>query len=973
MGQQLAPGMRLEIRDAEWRLTRLDQTSDGGQQLSCTGLSELVRGREAKFLTRLEDDIRILDPATTELVDDLSQGHRAGLLTLATQLRDTTPTDDRIHMGHHAAMDALPFQLEPTRQALAQPRARMLIADAVGLGKTLEAGILTSELIARGRGKRILVLAVKSMLGQFQQEFWNRFTIPLTRLDSQGLARVRNRIPANHNPFHYFDRSIISIDTLKQDIEYRHYLEQAHWDIIIIDEAHNVAERAGGQGASQRARLARLLATRSDTLIMLSATPHDGKPESFASLMNMLDPTAITNPSQYAHEDFRDKGLVIRRFKKDVRDQLGDFPDRQIDRHYATASAHEEHAFEQLMDVTFHTLDGQRTAGSGLFRTRLEKTLFSSPAACLSTIENRLAKLQKQAHTPERSADIDSLEGLALAVRAITPEHFSKYQSLLELLGKKPGQGEMGWQRDADDRLVIFTESLTTLAFLEAHLPGDIGLKAKQVGVLRGTDRDRDIMATVEAFNRGDSPLRLLLCSDVAAEGINLHHRAHRMVHFDIPWSLMVFQQRNGRIDRYGQTQPPQIRYLITESEHPKVRGDQRVLEVLIDKDDQASRNIGDPSEFTAGRTQEEQEAQVTEVLERDDDPDDLSALFAGLLDDQLNDSESPLDAFIPDTRPATTLDELTTQPPRLYPSTLAWSRAAIDWLRQAMREQGQELQASVDEQAQRLELTAPEDLRQRLTYLPREIRPEHDRFILTADAQRMQQALDQARQEDDPWPVVQYLWPLHPVLEWLRDRILNAFGRHTAPVIRVPAALPEGQARVLLHGGYPNRRGQALIQSWCAVPIDTSDGSVGEPMSLDDALSELALDPESLPNPGIPGDNSLLQATLPDAVKAAKRYLHEVRVQREGEINDRLNAQMNAMDALKTRHQQQIELDLSSSREQESRKQRRRDERTARLEHIFKDYENWLEATQQIENQPWLQVAAVFTGDPATSAVPGT
>ncbi|MDZ7852789.1 MAG: hypothetical protein U5L98_09150 [Halomonas sp.] len=129
---------------------------DGGYRLGCSGLSELVRGREAQFLSKLEDDIRILDPATTELVDDLSQGYRAGLLNLATQLRDTAPTDERIHLGHHAAMDALPFQLEPTRQALSQPRARILVADAVGLGKTLEAGIMTSELVHRGRGKRIL-------------------------------------------------------------------------------------------------------------------------------------------------------------------------------------------------------------------------------------------------------------------------------------------------------------------------------------------------------------------------------------------------------------------------------------------------------------------------------------------------------------------------------------------------------------------------------------------------------------------------------------------------------------------------------------------------------------------------------------------------------------------------------------------------------------------------------------------------
>jgi superfamily II DNA or RNA helicase len=137
------------------------------------------------------------------------------------------------------------------------------------------------------------VVTQKSMLTQFQKEFWNRFTIPLVRLDSVGLARVRSRIPPNHNPFYYYDRTIISVDTLKGDLEYRTYLEKAQWDIILIDECHNVADRGTG---SQRARLAKLLASRSDTLIMLSATPHDGRARSFASLVNMWAPPPSPTP-----------------------------------------------------------------------------------------------------------------------------------------------------------------------------------------------------------------------------------------------------------------------------------------------------------------------------------------------------------------------------------------------------------------------------------------------------------------------------------------------------------------------------------------------------------------------------------------------------------------------------------------------------------------------------------------------------
>jgi len=528
----LAPGARILVRDAEWLIRRVDSDSRGGRCLEVVGLSEIVRDKEAVFLDSAERSIELLDPAMTTLVHDTSSTFTASLLHLESQLRLTPPTDDCLYVGHKAAMDLVPYQLDPAAQALARPRQRILIADAVGLGKTLEAGILLSELIRRGRGKRILVVTMKSMLTQFQKEMWSRFSIPLTRLDSQGLQRVRQIIPSNHNPFFHFDKSIISVDTLKQDRAYRNYLEQAYWDVIVIDEAHNVAERKKGQSLSQRAKLAQLLSKKSDALILLSATPHDGSARSFASLMNMLDPTAIANPDNYGKEDIR--GLFIRRFKKDIQDQVAEaFMERRIRQAQCAASPEEDVVFDLLAKATFASLDG--SGGHQLFRTIREKALFSSPAACLSTIRQRIVKLEKR-NDQEAEQDIATLRQMETELPKIGPLQFSKYQRMLSLL-----QGDAEWRwtgTDKNDRLVIFTERIETMKFLEKHLPKALGLKQNQVTLLDGSMSDLDQQRIVEDFGRDESPLRLLIASDVAAEGINLHYLSHRMVHFDIPWSL---------------------------------------------------------------------------------------------------------------------------------------------------------------------------------------------------------------------------------------------------------------------------------------------------------------------------------------------------------------------------------------------------------------------------------------------------
>lgn len=959
---QYIPGMRVEIRDAEWRIDRVDTPGHGGTLLTCTGHAGLVRGVDGQFLTDLEAAPKILSPETTQLEDDLSTGYAATRLYIDTLLQTTPPADHKIHLGHEAAMDLLPYQLDPALQALKQTRPRILIADSVGLGKTIGAGILLTELIRRNRGKRILVLAVKSMLAQFQREMWQRFTIPLTRLDSVGLQRIRNTIPANHNPFHYFDRAIISIDTLKQNLEYRQYLEQCHWDIVVIDEAHNVAQRSSN---SLRHRLAQLLCTRCDSMVMLSATPHDGKPESFASLIHMLDPTAIPDPKEYASEDYKDRGLVVRRFKSDVAAQLTTaLPERVVHTPSATATTAEEHALETLRSASFKTLNAGKNKGGGgagqLFRTTLEKALLSSPAACLSTINYRLQRLEKQldknpADPSNLQHDIDQLQAIQGAVEAITISQFSKYQHLLLMLNPK-GEHSIGWQsKDAEDRIVLFTESVVTLEYLYQNLPKDLKLKTTgkkaEVAFLHGGLKDTDITDTVNAFNRSTESLRLLICSDVASEGLNLHHCSHRLIHFDIPWSLMVFQQRNGRVDRYGQTQQPEIYYLTTASSDT-TRGDQRVLEVLINKDTAASRNLGDPSEFG---TQEEQEAATAAAIENHTDPLD----FTALLDNLQATAKTDIAAFEGQQQPTehTDLPAVTAKSTGVFRSSSEFMQQGLSWL------------ATIDSSLQWSEADgvvdikqAPADLQSRTKQLPREAIPEDYRFLLTDNKTRIMEDMKLARDDESgTFGKLQYLWPQHPVCDWLRQRITDSFGRHTAPVIRLPDQLTEDQHWYLAHGGFPNRRGQALIQDHAAVQI--TNGVVTDLLPLADCLQQLGINHNPLPNRAESRDCTALAAHLPAVVEHLRNYLQGLRTQQNAELQQKVVNEQATLSTLREKHLQQIDIDFSANEQVASIRDKRRAERQQQIERHFQDYETWLRDSATTEAEPYIQIVAVITG----------
>ena len=934
-----SPGMRVIIRDEEWMIKKVETNSLDRKTIYCIGISPLVKDKEAIFLTDIEN-IEQVDPAKIKLIIDDSPFFRRSRLFIESKWRQKTPTDNKLHIGSKAAMDLINFQLVPAQLAIRRTRQRILIADSVGLGKTLEAGILMAELIARGKGKRILVVTVKSMMTQFQKELWNRFTIPLVRLDSNKIAKIRSQLPSNYNPFFYYDKTIISIDTLKRDLEYRTHLENAWWDIIVIDEAHNVAER--GRRQAQRARLAKLLSERSDTLIMLSATPHDGKSESFASLMNMLVPTAIANPHDYTKEDI--EGLCIRRFKKDIKDQIeGSFKERKVSIERCEASPEEEIAYQVLADMQLEMDTNRKHVTGQLFKTSLEKAIFSSPAACIKSIEERLKKLRRKYDTYD-IGDITKLEELRNALLKITPSSFSRYQKLLSLLNDK----NYGWDINRkDDRIVIFTERIETMRFLASQLRKDLGVDNGIVQELYGGMSDSEQQKIVEDFGREESPIRIFVASDVASEGINLHYLCHRLIHFDIPWSLMVFQQRNGRIDRYGQKEQPDIRYFLISSKNDKIRGDMRILEILVTKEEQAYKNIGDPTLLMGTFNVEEEELITAAAIEKGTSAEDFSR--------QIDESADDFDPFELLMRGAASEEE----PPIVATEETLYSD--LDYLRSALTYFSQSEQHPVREltTVEGVEITLTPEMRRRLSaLLPEEAMPNTGYLLLSPDKQFCMDEMKRSMQsnlEESAWPQSQYLWPLHPIFDWINDKAGLLYGRGEAPLIGLPGKLTENEFIYIVAGTIPNRKSTPVVDEWFGLRY--VNGKFFEEMTMEQVIFKTGYGRSDIPNSNKLSDinRQAAEALMPSVVSEANKVLRRYSEEYRNRINPQINAEIGKLAELEERHKD-YQLSLFED-------ERRKSAKLREVERIFEQFIKWVHDTLEIKDNPYLRIIAVLTG----------
>lgn len=813
----VAPGSTVVVRDEEWLVTSTAHTADG-ILIEVQGLSELVRDTTATFYEGL-DTITPYDPALARVIADGSSQYRRARLWVEATLRKTPVplADASLTVSPHMLADQLTYQRTAITQALDPEnlRPRILLADAVGLGKTIEIGMILAELVRRGRGDRILIVTPRHVLEQMQHEMWTRFALPFVRLDSVGIQRVRQKLPSSRNPFTFYKRAIISIDTLKSDQNVLR-LQNHHWDAVVIDESHNITN-----SATQNNRLARTLAPNTDALILASATPHNGKAESFAELIRLLEPTAVRADGTIIEEEA--KRLIIRRHRHsdEVAREVGaSWAERKEPQNWLVAASLEENAVALELEQTWlHPKDGNSPYSGTtdrLFSWTLAKAFLSSPAALRDSIAERKKRVAKGAATGA-AREIEALHRLAFLNDSALAGNSAKYAKLVEYL-KQIGVG-----KGSPMRAVVFAERVATLHWLQEQLPKDLGLAASAVEIMHGQLADDTQQKIVEGFKQESSPIRVLVTGDVASEGVNLHRQCHELIHFDIPWSLIRIEQRNGRIDRYGQLHPPQITTLLLEPSSEQFRGDLKVITRLLDREKTAHTALGDVASLMGKYDVAAEEDEIRKVLagqksfdtavaepEAVTQGDGELSMLARLLSGAVSTSAGT------EPSPAAILPVAT-----LYDST-------ADFLRDVVAEAFTEPDAKPANGGigwrerppqSHLEFVPPRDLQQRLEVLPQTYL--HDRgvqelFKLATSVKRGEKLLNDALADEksSSWPEAHFLGPLHPVLDWATDRALSRLERNHIFAVRGEVAHPT----VLLVGTLTNRRGQVVAAAHLSV-----------------------------------------------------------------------------------------------------------------------------------------------------------
>ncbi len=624
--------------------------------------------RDERLIWELEPASRLLEPTALPNVGsgDPMPADDFDALLRATRWSAATPFLDPDGLGplerlpvaspFHGAVQVDDFQLVPLLKALRMPRVNLLLADDVGLGKTVEAGLILTELLLRRRLQRVLVLTPASLRLQWRDEMWDKFSLPFDLVDRGQTHALRRRLGMDANPWRSFSRIIASYHYLRQEDVLEQFLAACRtpegsphlpWDLLIVDECHNLMPSAFGDD-SDLCRMLRLLAPQFEHRLFLSATPHNGHTRCFTGLLEILDPVRFSQTDQLREaERGRVQQVVIRRLKREInaRTNPPKFCTRLAPQALVLSLTPQEVALSEAFDdfrKAIHKLIATERSGrrrSGSFAVEiLGKRLLSCAVAFADSwrrskaglaedqeaadAEVQAARRNLEAETgddremqsrvataagvvgawlkgvaPSLEAEISGLDraiaGLGLnretgeltEVDPVADSRYSALEALIERLLRKEGS----W-RD-DERLVVFTEYKTTLDYLVRRLTSRFG--EEQVLTLFGGMDDVERGDVKRWFNDPLHPVRVLVATDAAAEGLNLQRTARYLLHFDCPWNPSRIEQRNGRIDRHGQPRDVTIFHFVTDQDQ-----DLAFLSHVIRKADEIREDLGSANEI---------------------------------------------------------------------------------------------------------------------------------------------------------------------------------------------------------------------------------------------------------------------------------------------------------------------------------------------------------------------------------------
>lgn len=671
---QLSPGQRVLLNDTPAEVIRTQAVGD------IDYLRAYIEGEGAK--TVCLDDVKIqpsesgIETLSDFQLDSLHPDHEAvsaqwfDLHTQATKLKLAHEQGQLLSISN-SLVRLEPYQLDAVNWVMQKLRQRALIGDDVGLGKTIEAGLILKELAARNRADRVLFVVPAHLQKKWIRDMDRFFDVDLTVADRAWVDGERRRLGEEANIWDQDQQQLVtSMAFLRRD-EFQPALQDAFWDVVVVDEAHKAAKR--GDSPSKTAQMVDTITGNSDSLLLLSATPHDGKGEAFRSLVEYIDPFLVAENRELSQETV--DRVMIRRGKTDIYDEDGDrvFPDREVNSVSISMTHDERQFYRAVTDYVknvYNRSEKLNEPAVGFAMALMQKRLVSSVGAIHATLRRRLDDLldeeaetdglseEARAYLDGEDLDEDDKQHAEDEIAGLTVtstdeqlhEEIDTLRDLVSLAEDLPVDSKAQKVRrfisqlleeQPNEKLLLFTEYRDTLDYLLEYVEDEPW--ADEILVIHG-DVDKDERARIEdEFNHGQS--RLLFATDAASEGIDLQHSCHIMANYELPWNPNRLEQRIGRIHRYGQEEEVTVwNFLFDDTRESEI------FEMLQTKVEEIRSQLGNTADVLGILDDIDVDSLIMESIENDEPPSATKAELEELIEERQRTLEEWYERSLVDT-----------------------------------------------------------------------------------------------------------------------------------------------------------------------------------------------------------------------------------------------------------------------------------------------------------------------------------